>query len=56
MSTHNHDYDDDVEEFTYHCFDDCEHYPEGCKNCDHVMHEGYSTAPEPPKPEADPKK
>lgn len=35
------DQDGDVEDFSYHCFDDCENFPAGCKTCDHVMHEGY---------------
>lgn len=55
MSNHDHDYDDDVEEFSYHCFDDCEHYPKGCKECDHVMHEGFSEQPQKPQPEAEDK-
>ncbi|MFH1059593.1 MAG: hypothetical protein V1797_13060 [Pseudomonadota bacterium] len=45
----NHD-DDDVEEFEYHCFDSCENYPDGCKNCDQVMHEGYGQQDKDKKP------
>jgi hypothetical protein len=42
MANHDKDHDqDDVEEFEYHCFDSCDRYPEGCKDCDQVMHEGY---------------
>ena len=42
------DHDGDVEDFSYHCFDDCEHFPGGCKNCDQVMHEGYGYQDQPP--------
>lgn len=40
---------DDVEEFEYSCFDTCERYPEGCKDCDHVMHEGVGRPDQPEK-------
>ncbi len=41
MSNHEHDDDVDVEEFEYHCFDTCDRYPDGCKDCDQVAHEGF---------------
>jgi hypothetical protein len=52
MSNHDQDHDDDhdVEEFEYHCFDSCERYPDGCKECDHVMHEGFGQQDKDKKP------
>ena len=52
MSNHDQDHDehDDVEEFEYHCFDSCERYPDGCKDCDQVMHEGYGQQDKGQKP------
>lgn len=50
MTNHEQDHDDDVEEYEYQCFDTCERYPEGCKDCDQVMHEGIGQGDkQPPK-------
>ncbi len=39
---HGHDgEDEDVEEYSYSCFDTCDRYPDGCKDCDQIMHEGF---------------
>lgn len=40
---------DDVEHYEYSCFDTCERYPDGCKDCDQVMHEGFGR-PDPDQP------
>lgn len=37
---HEHEHED-VEEYSYSCFDTCDRYPDGCKDCDQVMHEGF---------------